>query len=74
MSKPVQTVRNKFDQIKRDYFLWLCKWIDVDESDEDTGNRELAWWLHQKEFSAAIPNDDNRASDGVKLREDFADE
>lgn len=74
MSRPIQSVRSKYDQIKRDYFIWLCKWIDTDESDEDIANRELANWLNQKEFVAILPNDDNRAADGTKLRQDFSDQ
>lgn len=67
-------VRNKDIEIRKQYFVWLCSLIDTDDSIADIGNRDLANWLHQKEFVAILPNDDNRASDGTKLRQDFADQ
>lgn len=73
MNKLTPAVKSRDVEIQRKYFLWLCGLVDVNESDEDTPNRELCWWLHQKEFVSILPNDDNRAVDGTKLRETFAD-
>lgn len=50
------------------YFNWLCVLVHAD----DYVGKEwyiLAKILHDIEFYWTIPNDDNRASDGVKLRE-----
>lgn len=55
--------------IERDYFNWLCELVHIDQI-------ERSYWLlakdmFRKEFIAFIEHDDNRASDGVELREDF---
>lgn len=50
------------------YFNWLCVLVHAD----DYLGKEwyiLAKILHDVEFYWTVPNDDNRASDGVKLRE-----
>jgi hypothetical protein len=51
-----------------DYFLWLC---DLIEGGSDYKHREFLNYLHQKEFYPNLPNDDNRAEDGKKLREEY---
>jgi hypothetical protein len=54
--------------VEQDYFLWLC---DLVEGGLDHKYRELLWYLHRKDFDANLPNDDNRAEDGKKLREQY---
>lgn len=60
------------EEIKEEYFSWLCYLVKVRTHDER--QRNLAKQLHQKEYYALIPNDDNRVEDGKKLRQVFADE
>lgn len=55
--------------VNQDYFEWLCDLVNVDQEDK-------SWWillkdLHKKQFYSLIPHDENRASDGVELREEF---
>lgn len=55
--------------INQDYFEWLCEMIHVDQGDK-------SWWilmkdLHNKKFYSLIPHDENRAWDGLELREDY---
>lgn len=59
-------------QIISEYFQWLCEIVHVDSG--DTSYWLLAKALHKKEFFWTVPNDDNRGSDGKKLREQFAEE
>jgi len=58
------------EEIRHAYFLWLTNLVGI----HGRGKRELCTLLHEKEFIWFVPNDDNRAQDGMKLREDFADE
>lgn len=57
------------EEIQTDYFQWLCGLVNLDH-----GYWILARRLYDKEFYWSVPNDDNRAADGEKLREIFADE
>lgn len=55
--------------IKQDYFEWLCEIVHADQVDR-------SWWilmkdLHKRTFYSLIPHDENRASDGLELREDY---
>jgi len=57
--------------IKQDYFEWLCTMIHA-----DSDQAGASWWmlmkdLHRRTFSSSIPHDDNRASDGIELREEY---
>lgn len=55
------------ERIQTLYFNWLCVLVHAD----DYMGHEwyiLAKTLHDIEFYWTVPNDDNRASDGVKLR------
>jgi hypothetical protein len=53
------------------YFDFLCDIVD----DERSHNYDLLLAeLHLIEFQPQVPNDDNRASDGLQLRERFIDE
>lgn len=54
--------------IKVAYFDWLCDRVQMEKHEHWI----LAETLHRKEFYWTVPNDDNRAQDGIQLREDFA--
>jgi hypothetical protein len=66
---------NKDDRvIQNEYFLWLCDQIGISRTRSDPSRRELVWFLHNIVFYGFVPNDDNRAEDGKKLRQYFADQ
>ncbi len=52
---------------KSPYFLWLCDQIGIGASDR--GRRKLAVFLLHQDFESQIPNDTNRAADGIELRD-----
>ena len=56
-------------QVEDRYFEWLCKKIGADQKDVP-----LLFHLHNRIYEWKIPNDSNRASDGISLREEFYDE
>ena len=57
------------------YFEWLYSHIgSVKDPNPEHGYWLLAEQLHTTPFNWFVPNDDNRASDGVALRDDFRDE
>lgn len=65
------TYDRDFD-INQSYFEWLCDIVHVDQGDK-------SWWilfkdLYNKKFYSLIPHDENRAWDGLELREDFMHE
>ena len=66
MSKP--TVISS-GQILDEYFNWLCKIIQVEQKNKSYWI--LARRLFDREFEWYILNDDNRAEDGLWLRDDF---
>ena len=56
-------------ELKQRYFEWLCDLIHVDQGDK-------SYWILMKDlfrraFYAIIPHDENRAGDGLELREEF---
>lgn len=56
-------------EVINDYYEWLCEIVRANTF-------ERSYWLliktlHKKPFFWSVPNDDNRAEDGKKLREDF---
>lgn len=55
--------------INQDYFQWLCELVHVDQV--DTSYWILAKDLYRKEFYSLVPHDENRASDGLELREEY---
>jgi|WetSurMetagenome_2_1015567.scaffolds.fasta_scaffold255473_2 hypothetical protein len=61
------TVTRKIS-VKEGYFIWLR---DLVEGEPDHKLTKFIHSLHQKEFKSIFPNDDNRAEDGKKLREDY---
>lgn len=60
------------NEITSDYFQWLCDLVCVNEPDHSYWL--LADQLQKTVFYWYVPNDENRAADGEKLREIFADE
>lgn len=66
-------VFNLFEiEINNEYFTWLCNIININRPRDSYFI--LAQTLHKRDYTWFIPNDDNRAADGIKLREKFADE
>jgi len=55
-----------------EYYAWLCDIINVNQSDRTYWF--LAKTLHRKDYYWSVPNDDNRGMDGLRLREEFAEE
>lgn len=62
-------VRN---QIINDYFEWLSDLVCRKRYSSAISYRKLLMLLHSIEFRYLIPNDKNRASDGISLRWRFA--
>lgn len=60
------------DQVKNDYFDWLYNYVCKGRAHQKVSYRKLFTFLHQIEFTFIIPNDINRARDGVDLRYRFA--
>lgn len=57
------------------YFKWLCaKVMQVIHPTPSLTYRELLHCLHMTEFVWLLIGDDNRAEDGLELREEFIDE
>lgn len=59
------------DRINDEYFEWLCEIIDSGRFARQVSYRKLLAYLHNSEFTWFIPNDDNRADDGIQLRRRF---
>jgi hypothetical protein len=59
-------------EMQNEYFQWLCDLVQVNH--EKASYWILAQELHKKKFKWFIPHDDNRAMDGEKLRDEFAEE
>lgn len=58
--------------VEQDYFHWLCEIMDVERMDR-------SYWLLARDlfltpFYSLVPHDENRAMDGVALREEYMDE
>ena len=60
------------ENIENDYFEWLCSLVCTAHMKERY--RRLLGYLHSREFTWTIPNDRNRAIDGMDLRKRFCDE
>jgi hypothetical protein len=56
--------------IRDEYFKWLYRQIDKERG----SFRKLCWILYNKPFRWHVPNDDNRAQDGLELRQLFMEE
>jgi hypothetical protein len=53
---------------KEEYFLWLYSLVDTHRK---TSYIKLCRELHKIPFTWFVPNDDNRCSDGLSLRDEF---
>ena len=56
------------NRIKDDYFEWLYAYVSDGRAHGHISYRELFTLLHSIEFTFSVPNDINRARDGVDLR------
>ena len=56
------------DAIKHDYFEWLIEVVCGERYAKTISYRMLLGHLHAAEFTYIIPNDLNRAKDGIALR------
>ena len=56
------------------YFEWLCEKIEQRCYNEDMTFVNLLRTLHEIDFRVIIPKDENRADDGIDLRDRFIDE
>lgn len=59
------------DRINNEYFEWLCDLMCSNRFSRQVSYRKLLTYLHSTVFTYSIPNDANRASDGVSLRYRF---
>lgn len=60
------------NQVKNDYFEWLYNYVCKNRVNANVSYRKLFMLLHDIDFDFYIPNDINRARDGVDLRYRFA--
>lgn len=59
------------NRIKDEYFEWLFNLVCADRFSRNISYRKLLTYLHSIEFTYSIPNDINRAEDGIDLRYRF---
>lgn len=68
-------------EIRRGYFLYLCDLVGLNGWDNnmtpDMKNGHMTYFLlanmlHSKDFMPIVPNDDNRAAWGMRLRKNYA--
>lgn len=63
---------NSFEkQIKEEYFTWMYNYVCKGRAHDNVSYRKIFMLLHDIEFTFSIPNDINRARDGVDLRYRF---
>lgn len=60
---------NRDFDLNQNYFEWLCDIVHADQVDR-------SWWLlmkdlHRRKFYALVPHDENRAEDGLDLRDEY---
>lgn len=55
---------------EQDYFDWLRKMVNLDEPANDI----MAYTLYNTAFGSVIDGDENRAEDGIELRDKYVDE
>jgi len=62
-------------RISQDYFRWLCDKVMIEQdTDSASSYMFLADRMYRIRFNDNVPNDRNRAADGVQLRHDFLQE
>lgn len=59
------------DQIKNDYFEWLYKNACKGKINDNVSYRKVFHLMHNTNFDFYMPNDVNRANDGIDLRYRF---
>lgn len=59
-------------EIEARYFEWMYDLVCGERYGSDISYRDLLTFLHDIEFTYFIPNDYNRAADGINLRRRFA--
>lgn len=57
--------------VREDYFRWLADLVEGITEHPSTSYRGLLYVLFEKEFYHTVPNDDNRSSDGITLRQEY---
>lgn len=62
-------VIDEYYNLVNDYYHWLCEFVDINNSKRSYFL--LMQTLHNKPFFWTVPNDDNRADDGIMLRTRF---
>ena len=62
------------DGINNEYFEWLFDMVCGNRFSSHISFRKLLTYLHSTVFSYSIPNDANRADDGISLRYRFVTE
>ena len=60
------------DRIKNEYFEWLVDLVSSNRYSKYISYRKLLMELHSIEFIFSVPNDINRAKDGIYLRYRFS--
>lgn len=60
------------DAVARDYFEWLCDLVCGKRYSKQVSFDKLLLHLHNIEFIALFPKDENRGEDGITLRYRFA--
>ena len=62
------------NDLRNDYHIWLCSFVYGKHHPRRSSYDRLLETLGNTEFSWTISKDENRAADGKKLREDYADQ
>lgn len=60
------------NSVRNDYFEWLYDYVCKGRANHNVSYKRLFEYLYEVEFIYLIPNDINRASDGINLRYRFA--
>lgn len=55
-----------------EYFEWMCELVCGQRFAKEISFRKLLACLHDRVFTWSIRNDENRATDGINLRDQFA--
>lgn len=58
------------NELNKEYFEWICQLV-CDEEHSKTSHLRLLRYLYEVDFFAIIKMDENRAEDGVDLRQRF---
>lgn len=59
------------EELENEYFEWLVDIVCHDRFAEGVSYRKLLMHLHRREFTYIMPQDKNRAEDGINLRRRF---